>query len=192
MGPGRPCNSNGTFLPPGALPEPQEPPDPEDWMSFENRVEFEFADFAFRDAQLSAGKINNLMDLWAAAALETGGEPPFADKDELYTAIDAIPLGGATWKALVVKYTGPLPQQGDVPSWMTDEHELFYRDPLEVIKQQLSNPAFDGHIDYAPYKEFDSEGNRQWSDLMSGDWAWQQAVCFSSHFAIMCLLIGLS
>lgn len=173
---GRPCDRNGTFLPPGAPPEPEEERSSDDWMSFENRVGFEFADFAFRDAQLSGGKVNKLMDLWAASALETGGEPPFADKDELYAAIDAIPLGGASWKALTVKYAGPLPQQGDVPSWMTDEHEVFYRDPVEVVKNQLENPVFNGQIDYTPYKEFDCEGNRQWSNLMSGDWAWKQAV----------------
>ena len=145
-------------------------------MLFDTRVQFELADFAFRDAQLSAGKVNTLMDLWAAAALENGGQPPFADKDQLHAAIDAIPLGSAPWKACTVKYTGPLPLHGDVPSWMTDEHELFYRDPVEVIRNQLQNPAFDGHIDYAPYKEFGSDGERRWSNLMSADWAWKQAV----------------
>ena len=55
--------------------------------------------------------------------------------------------------------------------------DVWYRNPCEVIKNLLARPDLEGHINYSPYQEFDGE-RRQYSNLMSGDWAWRQSVCF--------------
>lgn len=60
---------------------------------------------------------------------------------------------------------------------MVKEYTVYYRNPLVVIRNMISNPNFNGQFDYSPFKEF--EGNlRQRSDVMSGNWVWEQAVCF--------------
>ncbi|KAF7969588.1 hypothetical protein HWV62_26903 [Athelia sp. TMB] len=58
---------------------------------------------------------------------------------------------------------------------MTQDFEVWYRDPRELIKNLLSNPDFDGEFDYSPFHEYDGDGNHHFQDFMSGDWAWHQA-----------------
>lgn len=59
---------------------------------------------------------------------------------------------------------------------MDAEYEVWHRDPRTVIQQQLSNPDFKDAIHYAPFRETTDKGERRWQDLMSGNWAWKQAV----------------
>lgn len=50
---GRPCDSNGDFLPPDTQPPP--PPDPhdeDDWSPFHDHLEFELADFLYTHNQM--------------------------------------------------------------------------------------------------------------------------------------------
>lgn len=60
---------------------------------------------------------------------------------------------------------------------MTKTFEVWFRNPLEVLEAQIGNPDFDGEIDYAPKQVVGKNGKRQFTDLQSGDWAWEQAVC---------------
>jgi hypothetical protein len=62
---------------------------------------------------------------------------------------------------------------------MEETYELNVRNILIVLEQQLATSEFDGNFDYIPYQEFDPQGDRVWSNLMSGQWAYQQAVCVS-------------
>jgi Plavaka transposase len=88
--------------------------------------------------------------------------------------IDAVAEGGAPWNAFQVTYDGERPEQ-ESPPWMSQAFEVWYRDPHQVIKQILANREFAGSFDYLPYREF-LNGKRRWSDFMSGNWAWTQAV----------------
>ncbi|KAG6826062.1 hypothetical protein H0H92_001275 [Tricholoma furcatifolium] len=56
---------------------------------------------------------------------------------------------------------------------MTQGHEVWFRDPLRVLKNQLGNPDFADEIDYAPKRVF-LGGKRRYRDVMSGNWAWEQ------------------
>jgi len=62
---------------------------------------------------------------------------------------------------------------------MLETYELNLRDVLVVVEQLLASPKFDGNFDYIPYMEFDSNDERVYSNLMSGFWAFKQAV---SHY----------
>ncbi|KIJ06930.1 hypothetical protein PAXINDRAFT_91248, partial [Paxillus involutus ATCC 200175] len=63
-----------------------------------------------------------------------------------------------------------------VPQWMNDTFDVWYRDPHEVVKNMLANADYKDEMDYAPFREFSSEGDeQQWQDFMSGSWAWSQA-----------------
>lgn len=140
------------------------------WFPFEDCVSFEVAKFLFCKVQMSGGDIKSLMNLWAALMLASGGTPPFASHKHMYSTIDNILEGNAPWQSFQVTYSGPIPESG-APSWMTAPYEVWFQDPLTVVINMLENPGFEGEFDYGPFRDFDSQGDRWWTDLMSGDWA---------------------
>ncbi|KAJ7833381.1 hypothetical protein B0H13DRAFT_2240376 [Mycena leptocephala] len=161
--------ANGNFLPPHSPPPPPPPPpedgqDPDAWEPFESRAAFDFAQYHFVELQTSERNIHTALDIWAASA----------NAKELYADIDRVRHGDAPWKTYTIRYTGPLPP-GTPPRWMTQEYELCTRDVRQLLHHQLGTTAFKDHIDYIPYRQFNHGGNRVWSNLMSGDWAWKQA-----------------
>ncbi|KAJ7864139.1 hypothetical protein B0H14DRAFT_2348638 [Mycena olivaceomarginata] len=108
------------------------------------------------------------------AALYQGTDPPFADHKDLYNAIDAIQQGDVPWQSFSVTYTGPLPESGEVPAWMTEKYEVWFRSPLGIFEKHLANPDFKDEMDWAPKRIF-KDGKRQYVDLFSGNWVWEQA-----------------
>lgn len=172
----QPCDVNGNPLAAGVPPPLRTTAEFGDWTPFDNRVEFELAEFLFKREQMSNGNIDDLMDLWAASNLRD--RPPFADHRDLYSVIDSIQLGQNPWACFSVRYSGPLPST-DIPSWMTQTYEVWYRDPRKTALNMLNNPDFDGEFNYQPYRKFHADGEREYSNLMSGNWAWKQAVRFS-------------
>ncbi|KAJ6472154.1 hypothetical protein C8R47DRAFT_1296895 [Mycena vitilis] len=82
------------------------------------------------------------------------------------------------WRIYKITYTGPRPPVP--PKWMTETYELCTRDSRLVLQQQLATPDFKDKIDYSPYRQFDGNGKRVWSNFMSGDWAWRQADLISA------------
>ncbi|KAG5649226.1 hypothetical protein H0H81_005273 [Sphagnurus paluster] len=130
-------------------------------------------------------RITELMDIWAkfnAAGddldtsddMELPRSPPFANSADLYNVIDLTELGDVPWQAFSVKYNGKLPDNGPPPTWMTASYEVWFRDPLKIMESQISNPNFDGEIDYAPKQVFGPDGQRIYRDMMSGNWSWEQ------------------
>lgn len=128
----------------------------------------------YSKARLSANNIDSLLRLWALSLNKHGDEPAFIDHNDLYAQIDSTPLGDVAWDFFGIKYTGPLPE-GNVPPWMTETYKVHFRDPRAVIHNIISNPDFNGQFDYAPYQEYDSDGEHRYHDFMSGNWAWKQA-----------------
>ncbi|KAG2104001.1 uncharacterized protein F5147DRAFT_746603 [Suillus discolor] len=172
---GRPCDVNGVFLPPGAPPPPPENLAPDDWTPFRNRTEFETAEFLYKHNQMPAGQIDRLLDLWASTLAKHNDNPPFADHRDLYHVIDSSPFGDVPWQRFTVAYDGERLADEDKP-WMDSEYEVWFCDPREVARNMLANSTYANEIDYCPYREYSTEGNkRQWKDFMSGDWVWNQA-----------------
>ena len=108
---------------------------------------------------------------------------PWSSAEELYDTIDSIQSGDTPWKTYKFTYKGPK-TDGIAPKWMEQEYELNTRDVLAVVEQQLANSEFNGKFDYTPYQEFDATGERVWSNLMSGHWAWREAVSFYFIFDV--------
>ena len=147
-----------------------------DFDPFQSRAEFEFAEFLYSEEEMSAGKIDKLMNL--LAALYPNQSPPFSDHKDLYSSIDAIKQGDVPWSSFSVQYSGEdLPSMGgaEPPAWKTENYEVWFRNPLQVLENQLGNPDFKNQIDYAP-KCISRNGKRRYENLMSGNWAWNQAV----------------
>lgn len=118
--------------------------------------------------------IDHLLSLWTASLIPHGGTPPLADFQELHSVIDATELGDAPWSAMTARYTGPVPEHP--PAWMTASYEIWHRDPRVCAHNMLANPDFAQEYNVAPYREYDSKLERRFTNLMSGNWAWKQAV----------------
>ncbi|KAF8803207.1 hypothetical protein BYT27DRAFT_7226079 [Phlegmacium glaucopus] len=130
------------------------------YSPYNDRADFELANFLFAKNQMPGSQIDELLDIWAAKS----DVPLFADHKDLYRTIDSTIV------------------EGEVPPWMLAEYEVWHpysrrnnRDPHIVLHQQLENPDFDGKIHYTPSQETDVNGERHWQDLMSANWAWKQA-----------------
>lgn len=172
---GTPCDRDGNFLPPGTAPTPPPSKSNDDWTPFTSRAGFELAEILYLKAHLSQSVINQLLDIWSATLVPHDDLPPIIDHQDLHAQIDAIELGNVPWKSYTAQYQWLRPESGPIPEWMTTEYQLWYRDPRQVIHNILANPEFTSGIDYAPHRDFQDE-KRQYSNFMSGDWAWDQCV----------------
>lgn len=130
--------------------------------------------------QSSKSEIFEGLDLWRATVIKhgcvnlAGNAVPWQNADELYKTIDMIQAGETPWKCYQFSYTGPKPSTP--PRWMKETYELNARDVLHVLEQQLDTSDFRDQTTYVPYQEYDALGNRVYSNLLSGDWAYGQAV----------------
>ena len=178
---GRPCDLQGNYLPEGTPPPPWDHLPPGDWSPYESRTSFELADLLYRRDQMPGSCITDLMQIWAAS-LDHDQDPPFADKGDLYDTIDATSVGDVQWQSFSVSYTGDL-GDGEVVPWKMASYDVWYRDPREVLKSQLSNPDFANEMDFAPKEIWDAKtGRRRFQDFMSGCFSWRKAVspfCFT-------------
>jgi hypothetical protein len=182
-----PCDEHGNNIPPDTPPPPyREDPDPDDWSPFADRLQFETAEFIYARNQMSAGDIDRLLELWSTSLFQHDDTSPFANHNDLYDTIDSIPLGDVKWESFTMKYNGERPES-DVPSWMDDEYDVWFRDPRTLVRNMISNPDFDGEFDYAPLQEYDDEDSHRYKDFMSGNWAWRQAVCVPRFY--LCILL---
>ena len=101
----------------------------------------------------------------------------------MYNKIDAIPIGGVPWQSLILLFDGLIPKNS--PPWMTAEHMVWFQDPCLLFKKMLDNPDFKDSFDYAPYRQYDTHGQRHYENFMSGDWAWKQAISTCSFQVLL-------
>lgn len=128
---------------------------------------------------MSGNNINELMEIWAIYQqsqydIDDDPSPPFANAQDLYNVIDATELGDVPWQAVSITYDGEVPV--NPPNWMTTPYEVWFRDLLSVMESQIGGRDFGNEMDHAPKQVFSQTWTRQFCDLMSGDWAWGQAV----------------
>ena len=173
---GTPCDKNGNLLLHGTLPapEPQDLNPGNDWSPFENALGFKTANTFFKN-KFSAGKIDDILQLWMESLEKHGDVPPFLNHKELYSSIDTI-IGSVPWQSFTFAYNEP-DITPDSPKWMTADYTIWYCEPRQLFLHMLRNPDFATAFDYAPLRQYDKDGHRQYQNFMSGDWAWKQAVC---------------
>ena len=174
----QPCNEHGEFLENGA-PPPVQVNDPRSWFLYSSQLQFETAEFLYTKCQMSASKIDALLDLWASSLYPHGVRPPFVNHRQLYDVIDSTKLGSdVKWECLSASYTGDVPAD-DPPQWMSQKYDIWYRDPRLVAHQILGNASLASEIDLCPFQEYSTDDQeRHYKDFMSGEWAWEQAVLF--------------
>ncbi|KAI6102381.1 hypothetical protein EDD16DRAFT_1696647 [Pisolithus croceorrhizus] len=161
MAPGTPVDLNGDDLPEGVSP-----PKPN------TSTHFELADFIFHQNEMPGAQIDELMHIWASMPGQAG-TPPYANHEHLYSTIDAISEGDAPWTSFSMESVEAGGSGG--PSWKhSSTYEVVFHDPQILLNHQLSNPGFKNHTDYSPQLVFGEKGQHVWSDLMTGNWAWNQ------------------
>jgi Plavaka transposase len=152
----RKCDVNGTFIDQDAPPLPRTDAPSTDWTPYNDRVKFETAEFLFTHNQMSTKQISTLLDLWATTLIKHDDASPFANHKDMYATIDVTPLGDVPWKTFLMCFNGIKPEQ-NVPPWMNVQYDVWYRDPLQIVHNMLTNPAFDGGIEYSLYCHYTSD-----------------------------------
>ena len=136
-----------------------------------------------------AWNIDFISNLWAASLAPHNNTPPFKDAKSTYKTIDSTPLGNVPWQNFMLNYNSDIPD-GVVPTlWMEMDYDVWYRDPCLLIHNLISNPDFKDEFDYMPYHEYDTNGEHQFWDIMSGNWAWKQAVGGTYYVSYLTLMI---
>ena len=90
--------------------------------------------------------------------------------------IDALPLG-PEFSCETVTIPGDLVDESGAP--LTEEVDLWLRDPLECIRDLLANPAFRDHLVYRPAEAYTSMQRqcRVFSEMWTGKWWYKLQVC---------------
>ncbi|KAK2462944.1 hypothetical protein APHAL10511_005039, partial [Amanita phalloides] len=97
-----------------------------------------------------------------------GHDPPFADVDNLYKTIDVIQLGHVPWESLTVMYQPKEGEDTNDVAWKQKSYKVWYCNPCEVLKIQLSNCDFENEMDFTVKKIVDSKTQVQhYQDYMS-------------------------
>lgn len=158
-----PCDENGNNLNPPTQRPPLSTSSSTNWHPFEDQSHFELADFLHREEQMPGSKIDRLMHILASYYTNSGQPPPFADHNDLYNAIDAIPFGEVAWQSFSVAYNGEKPT-GRIPTWMNEDYTVWFRRPRETLRNQLANQDFAAEMDWAPKRVFGRGLKRQYKD----------------------------
>ena len=98
----------------------------------------------------------------------------------MHEKIDAMTVGEAPWEHFILKYSGPLPKgvsEANIPTWMTNENDVWFHNPVTLLENLLANPDFEDEFDFTPYQECTEDGSHCYCDFMSGNWSWRQVVC---------------
>ncbi|KAJ7158446.1 hypothetical protein C8R46DRAFT_1164909 [Mycena filopes] len=101
-------------------------------------------------------------------------KPSFDNKKTFLDNIDSLPIG-ATWQCQQIPLQGDLVDENN--QFKTEVAELWFRDPVECVKELIGNPAFKHSIDYAPSRLYDdpsgAEGSEVINEMSSARWWWK-------------------
>ncbi|KAH9923725.1 uncharacterized protein BXZ73DRAFT_91410 [Epithele typhae] len=185
----RPCDERGDFLDNYAPP-----PAPHvrfDTAPFADRPSLDFADTIYNKMQGSVADINDILTAIHARDILLGhddADPIFESHTHLVTTIDAITVGGVPYKSFSIRWTGPV--DNNSPQWKRESYTIHYQDIIENIRAMAGNTELHGHWDNSPKAVFDADGRRVFSDLMTGQWAWDEADKITedpnTHGAMLC------
>jgi hypothetical protein len=80
---------------------------------------------------------------------------------------------GAQWECKIIKITGDLLDEDG--KFLTEEVELWARDPVECIRELIGNVALRDHIAYICQQVFtDRNGEtRRYDEMWTGEWWWK-------------------
>ncbi|KAL1943791.1 hypothetical protein VTO73DRAFT_3609 [Trametes versicolor] len=92
----------------------------------------------------------------------------FKNKYAFFKKIDALPVG-PKWTCDIVEVTGD--RLGPNGKALTEELEIWRRDPVDCIADLIGNPAFSEIIAYEPVR-IKRDGKRYYGEMCTADWWW--------------------
>lgn len=99
----------------------------------------------------------------------------FTSKYLLLKAIDKLPRA-TEWELKKINVVGN--RTANDGQRETEDLELWLRNPVDCIRELMSNPEFDQGVSYVPERVFaDEEGKtRVFDEMWTGDWWWEMQV----------------
>jgi hypothetical protein len=67
---------------------------------------------------------------------------------------------------------------------------IYYRDALECVRSIFSQPNLLEHMEYAPKRIFDDQGNRIYNDLSSSNWWWETQAKLPNGATVLPIILG--
>ncbi|KAF8893149.1 hypothetical protein BD779DRAFT_1468164 [Infundibulicybe gibba] len=138
----------------------------DEWAPFASKDEWELATWLMKNVgQKSADEFLKLPITRDRTNLSFHNNYTFLKK------VDALPTG-PDWECKIVKTTGD--RQGEDGKMMEEEMELWFRNPIDCVKELIGNPTFKDHISYTPERVFTSNNgdNRVLDEMWMADWWW--------------------
>ncbi|PSS37916.1 hypothetical protein PHLCEN_2v231 [Hermanssonia centrifuga] len=137
------------------------------WESFANEDDWKLAQWLVKNVGH-----NQAEEFLKLNTIKTNVAPSFSNKDKLYAAVDALP-GGVAWKRKEVSQTGDLTSSDGKP--LVEVMEVWYRDPVECVRELIGNPLFKNVMAYAPEKVYEDMGGdvRVTDETWTADWWWK-------------------
>ncbi|KAF7367105.1 hypothetical protein MSAN_00970100 [Mycena sanguinolenta] len=99
-------------------------------------------------------------------------KPSFENKQAFLESIDRLPIA-ASWKVKHIPVTGDILDENG--NKRTETAELWFRDPVECVRELIGNPSFKDVMDYAPTQLFvDENGTEAFiKEMSSAGWWWK-------------------
>ncbi|TCD60331.1 hypothetical protein EIP91_010340 [Steccherinum ochraceum] len=140
---------------------------PGEYGPFEDEEDWELGKFLMQN--LGVNKTGEFLKL---GKIKHGASPSFTTAKSLREKIDGLPQG-PEWYHEYITVQGDAADEDGV--LMKEELELWRRDPLDLVRELIGNPMFNGHMAYAPEKVFAGmEGDERVLDEMwTADWWWK-------------------
>ncbi|KAG8948908.1 hypothetical protein FRC03_000539 [Tulasnella sp. 419] len=136
------------------------------WFPFDNREEWELAEW-FTTSGVSQTDIDRYLKMKITRERTV---PSFKNNYAFQNMLDKLPAG-PKFKCKAFTVVGDLMDEDDQP--LTEELELWWRDPLEVIKEMLSNVMLANEMHYKPVRVSDASGSERFYDEMwTATWWW--------------------
>jgi Plavaka transposase len=104
--------------------------------------------------------------------------PSYQNNRNFLEKIDALPTKGPEWTCDIVTAAGD--KFDDEGNLMSEELELWKRNPVECVQELLGNPSFKEHLAYAPEHVYKDAGGktRIFDEMWTADWWWDTQVSF--------------
>ena len=164
----------------------------EPWSPFANEEEWELARWLM-SAGVSQAKVDEFLKLPIVSAIiqvnlhylcgsqktQKRTKPSYHNKRALLEKIDALPdVPG--WTCEVFEITGDQVDIRDASGKrkLTEEVELWRRDPVECIRELIGNPAFRKHMRFEPERVFTDAQckNVKFDNMWTCEWWWNLQV----------------
>jgi hypothetical protein len=144
--------------------------DSETYFPFENASQWKLAKSLLFPKRQSRAGVNNLAVEKNCPWIQTG--TGFKSPNDFYQRLELLNYRGGQWRQ---SYVVPGPT---APTWRPNQVEFYHRDTFETLKYIVSNPKLQNHMKWAPERQFNSKGERVFSELWSGDWWWRMQVYY--------------